>query len=286
MQTVHSRSALKKCMAPWRDREETLALVPTMGALHAGHMALVQAAKQRADRVAVSIFVNPTQFGPNEDLDAYPRQMAEDRAKLVAAGVDLLWAPTAQEMYPDGFETVIRVPDISQGLCGGTRPGHFDGVATVVCKLLNQLAPDLAVFGEKDYQQLAVIRRMVRDLDMAPQIIAVPTIRDDDGLALSSRNAYLHPEERQRASILPNAMHAAIAAIEAGGDPALALETLKAELGGAGFGPIDYAEIRDADTLAPLAERGADGTGFSGRLLVAAWLGKTRLIDNQPVNVP
>lgn len=291
VQTVHDRKSLKKMLAQLNADGSPLALVPTMGALHAGHMALVEAAKQqtaggKACRVAVSIFVNPTQFGPNEDLDAYPRQLAEDSAKLRAAGVDLLWAPNVEEMYPQGFETAIRVPQISMGLCGGTRPGHFDGVATVVCKLLNQIGPDYALFGEKDYQQLGVIRRMVRDLDMPVQIRGVPTVRDADGLALSSRNAYLSPDERQRAATLPLAMDEAIAAIAAGADPAAALQALAQRLIDAGFDPADYAEIRHADTLLPLSQRGAGKDGFSGRLLVAARLGKTRLIDNKPVMVP
>ncbi|MEM1132311.1 MAG: pantoate--beta-alanine ligase [Pseudomonadota bacterium] len=286
MQTVHDRETLKNTLGQLRADGSLLALVPTMGALHAGHMTLVEAAKQQADRVAVSIFVNPTQFGPNEDLDAYPRQLAEDSALLKEADVDLLWAPTAEAMYPGGFETVIRVPDISMGLCGGSRPGHFDGVATVVCKLLNQIGPDIALFGEKDYQQLAVIRRMVRDLDMVPQIIGVPTVRDDDGLALSSRNAYLTADERQRATTLPDAIREAIATIEAGCDMAKVLEALTKKLSDAGFDPIDYAEIRHADTLAQLSDEKIDNGPFPARLLVAARLGKTRLIDNWPLTVP
>ncbi|WOE75222.1 pantoate--beta-alanine ligase [Alterisphingorhabdus coralli] len=286
MQTVHDHDSLKNALTAMRADGASLALVPTMGALHAGHMALVEAAKQQADRVAVSIFVNPTQFGPNEDLDAYPRQLAEDSALLKEAGVDLLWAPTAEAMYPDGFETVIRVPDISLGLCGGSRPGHFDGVATVVCKLLNQIGPDIALFGEKDYQQLAIIRRMVRDLDMTPQIVGVSTVRDDDGLALSSRNAYLTPDERQRATTLPNAIREAIAAIEAGCEIAVALQLLIRRLSEADFDPIDYAEIRNADTLAPIMGEKIENGPIAARLLVAARLGKTRLIDNWPLMVP
>ncbi|MEO1046294.1 MAG: pantoate--beta-alanine ligase [Pseudomonadota bacterium] len=286
MQTVHDHNRLKKTLSGLRADGATLALVPTMGALHAGHMALVDAAREQADRVAVSIFVNPTQFGPNEDLDAYPRQLAEDAAKLRDTGVDLLWAPGVEEMYPQGFETVIRLPELSLGLCGGSRPGHFDGVATVVCKLLNQISPDIALFGEKDYQQLAIIRRMVRDLDMSARIVGVPTIRDHDGLALSSRNAYLSTGERARAATLPTAMRAAIAAIERGGDPVQALEALRQSLAQAGFDPVDYAEIRHADSLAPLSERQPGDGPFSGRLLAAARLGRTRLIDNMPVTLP
>lgn len=255
-------------------------MVPTMGALHEGHLTLVREARKLAAHVVVSIFVNPRQFAAGEDLDAYPRQMARDSALLEAEGVSLLWAPDVQAMYPAGYATNISVSGISEGLCGGSRPGHFDGVATVVCKLFNQVLPDLALFGEKDWQQLAVIRRMARDLDLSrphvDAIIGVPTVREADGLAMSSRNAYLTAEERAAAAALPGAMRAAIAAIGAGGEVTAELERLQAAVLAAGFSAVDYAELRDADSLAPLVERGAG----PARLLVAARIGKARLIDN------
>ena len=269
------RSALEKLAA-----EGPVALVPTMGALHSGHLTLVRAARARAAHVVVSIFVNPRQFGAGEDLDAYPRQLAADAALLRAEGVAVLWAPDAATMYPSGYATNISVGGVSDGLCGAARPGHFDGVATVVCKLFNQVRPDIALFGEKDWQQLAVIRRMARDLDLTQPhvdaIIGAPIARAEDGLALSSRNAYLTPQERAQAPTLARAMQAAIAAIHGGAPVAGTLAELEQALLAGGFSTVDYAELRDADTLAPLAER---GTG-PARLLVAARLGRTRLIDN------
>lgn len=279
MQTVNRIDPLRDAVKALR-RDGPLALVPTMGALHEGHLTLVREARRQAAHVAVSIFVNPRQFGANEDLDAYPRQLAQDSALLRAEGVALLWAPDAAAMYPAGYATNVSVSGVSEGLCGGTRPGHFDGVATVVCKLFNQVRPDLALFGEKDWQQLAVIRRMARDLDLVrPQvdrIIGVPTVREADGLAMSSRNAYLTPAERAAAACLPAAMKAAIARIAAGQAISDALADLVAALLAGGFAGVDYAELRDADSLAPLAAR---GTG-PARLLVAARIGKARLIDN------
>jgi len=253
-------------------------MVPTMGALHAGHVALVDAARSRGCQVVVSIFVNPTQFGLNEDLDAYPRREAADVAMLEAAGAALLWAPDVATMYPQGFATSISVSDVSERWDGAARPGHFAGVATVVAKLLQQVRPDIACFGEKDYQQLAVIRRLVADLDMGIEIVGVPTQRDDDGLALSSRNTYLTPDERAAALALPRALGEARAAIERGGDVAQALSAAAARLAKAGFDPIDYIALVDAATLEPV-----DRLDGQARLLAAAKIGRTRLIDNLAV---
>ena len=275
MQTIHTIEALRTARARLRGR---LALVPTMGALHEGHLTLVREAKARAQHVAVSIFVNPRQFGANEDLDAYPRQLERDCALLESLGVDIIWAPTAAQMYPPGYATNVAVSGVSEGLCGAVRPGHLDGVATVVCKLFNQVRPDLALFGEKDWQQLAVIRRMARDLDLEypRDIDGSPTVREPDGLALSSRNAYLSPDDRVRAAILPAAMKKAIAEIAGGKPVADALNRLTAALLSGGFASVDYAELRDAESFAPLTERPTD----FARLLVAARIGGTRLIDN------
>ncbi|MYL96243.1 pantoate--beta-alanine ligase [Novosphingobium sp. FGD1] len=282
MQTVHTLDPLRSAVAALREAGP-VALVPTMGALHEGHLTLVREARRHARGVVVSIFVNPLQFGAGEDLDAYPRQLARDSALLEAEGVDVLWAPTVEAMYPAGFSSNISVAGVSEGLCGGARPGHFDGVATVVCKLFNQVMPDVALFGEKDWQQLAVIRRMARDLDLtrpaADAILGVETVREEDGLARSSRNAYLSPEEREAAVALPRAMHRAIAGIENGEDVAQALEALKAEIIAGGFASVDYAELRDAESLATLNARASRPM----RLLAAARIGPARLIDNMPV---
>lgn len=285
MQTATTLKDLRQAVDELRGPDGkggTIALVPTMGALHEGHLTLMREAAKRADHVAASIFVNPRQFGEGEDLDAYPRQLAEDSAKLEAEGVALLWAPTPEAMYPEGYATNISVSGVSDGLCGADRPGHFDGVATVVCKLFNQVRPDMALFGEKDWQQLAVIRRMARDLDLVlPQvdaILGVPTVRDADGLAKSSRNAYLSAEDRAAAAILPRAMDAAIAAIASGAKVAKALAVLKAALLNGGFTSVDYAEMRDADSIALL-----DHDNGNARLFVAARIGGTRLIDNKAV---
>ena len=244
-----------------------------MGALHDGHMALVEAARRAAQRVVVSIFVNPKQFGPNEDLAKYPRKELADSRMLAAAGVDLLWLPPVETMYPEGFATSISVSGISELLDGAHRPGHFDGVATVVTKLFNQARPDVALFGEKDWQQLAVIRRLTADLDLDIEIQGVPTQREDDGLALSSRNAYLIPEERAQAVALPRALGLAERTIAKGGDPEAALAQARETLIAAGF-EIDYVVLADAETLGDPIE------GRAMRLLAAARLGGTRLIDN------
>jgi pantoate--beta-alanine ligase len=282
VQTVNRIETLREAVDDLQ-RQGTVALVTTMGALHDGHMALVRAAREQAASVVVSIFVNPTQFGPKEDLAAYPRPLAEDRAKLAAAGVALLWAPDVETMYPAGHATTVSVAGVSDGLCGAARPGHFDGVATVVLKLFNQVQPDLALFGEKDWQQLAVIRRMARDLDLtrphASRIIGVPTVREADGLAMSSRNAYLSPDQRRSAARLNEAMRAAIVRIEGGANVGAALDGLEADLIAAGFGSVDYATLVNADSLAALHER----PRLPARLVVAARIGTTRLIDNMAV---
>ena len=282
MQTVTTLPNLRLAVDEMRENGR-IALVPTMGALHEGHLTLVREAAKMAEHVAVSIFVNPRQFGAGEDLEAYPRQLAEDSAKLEAEGVALLWAPGAEAMYPEGYATNISVAGVSEGLCGADRPGHFDGVATVVCKLFNQVRPDMALFGEKDWQQLAVIRRMARDLDLtrphAHAIHGVPIVRAPDGLALSSRNAYLSTVHRTAAATLPRAMDEAIARIVAGQEVPPTLAMLEEELLGAGFSSVDYAELRDADSIAPLTMDNGNA-----RLFVAARIGGTRLIDNKPVS--
>ena len=253
----------------------SLALVPTMGALHAGHMALVEEAKRRADNVAASLFVNPTQFGANEDFGRYPRREAEDARMLEEVGCSLLWIPSVEDIYPEGFSTSIHVGGLSDRWEGEARPGHFDGVATVVAKLLLAVRPEIAVFGEKDFQQLAVIRRMVADLDLPVEIAAVPTVREADGLALSSRNAYLSEEERARAVALPKALADARTAILSAAPVGQALRKAKQALVDAGFLRIDYLALVDASTLEPL-----DAPAGEMRLLVAAVIGTTRLIDN------
>jgi pantoate--beta-alanine ligase len=261
-------------------RGGSLALVPTMGALHAGHMALVEEAQRRADRIAATIFVNPLQFAAGEDLGRYPRREDEDAAMLEQAGCDLLWIPAAEDIYPAGFSTTVHVSGPSERWEGAARPGHFDGVATVVAKLLLAVRPDWALFGEKDFQQLAVIRRMVADLGLGVEIVGVPTVREADGLALSSRNAYLSADERRSALALPLTLDDTRDAIVAGVRVADALEEAKQSLRGAGFSRIDYFALVDAETLEPLdTPRGAM------RLIAAAVIGTTRLIDNIPIEM-
>lgn len=266
---------LRDQVRAWRDRGETTVLVPTMGALHAGHCALVTHAKKLGRRVVASIFVNPTQFGPTEDFSRYPRGLEADLRALVESGADIAYLPDVATMYPAGFTTRIEPGVLSEGLCGEFRPGHFSGVATVVTKLLNQVGPDIALFGEKDFQQLQVIRRVVHDLDIPVAIHGMPTVREPDGLALSSRNRYLSEGERLIAprlhAVLTDIAHRFAAGEEV--SPLLARE--RATLEAAGFSPVQYLEIRDAETLAPVSrlERPA-------RVLAAAYLGQTRLIDN------
>ncbi len=277
MLTVRDLPALREQLAAWRSEGARVALVPTMGALHAGHMALIEAARRAGTRVVASIFVNPRQFGPNEDLARYPRREAADQRLLQEAGCDLLWAPTVEVMYPAGFATSIAVSGVSEGLDGAARPGHFDGVATVVAKLFNQVRPDIAYFGEKDFQQLAVIRRLVIDLDMGIEIVGVPTQRDDDGLALSSRNIYLDTDERARAVALPRALGIAARAIGRGESADGVLADAAATLTAAGFA-VDYVALVDAETLTP-----DPAPDRPRRLLAAARMGATRLIDNVAV---
>lgn len=275
---VRDTAALRAATTAWRREGRSIALVPTMGALHEGHLSLVRAAKERCDRVVASLFVNPRQFAPHEDFERYPRDEAGDAKLLASAGCDLLYAPDRAAMYPPGFATNVIVSDVSTPLEGEYRPHFFGGVATVVAKLLLQALPDIAVFGEKDYQQLLVIKRMTKDLDIPVEIVGAPTIREPDGLAMSSRNAYLTPEERRTAGRLNVILHDAVKAARAG-QPIADVEAESARhLTAAGFTDVDYVAIRDAETLAPVAD-----LARPARILAAVWLGKTRLIDNMPV---
>jgi pantoate--beta-alanine ligase len=278
VQIIREKAALDEALAGLRAAGGTIAFVPTMGALHAGHLALVEEGRRRADHVVASIFVNPTQFGANEDLTRYPRREASDAQMLDSAGVEILWAPDVDTMYPDGPEADVKAGAAAEGLDGETRPGHFDGVATVVARLFEQVRPDFALFGEKDYQQLLVIREMVETLGLGVTIVGVPTQRDADGLALSSRNLYLTDEERRAARALPRALGEAAQAISQGANVAEALAATREKLGKAGFDPIDYVELRDAATLAPVTT-----LDTPARILAAARIGTTRLIDNLPV---
>jgi pantoate--beta-alanine ligase len=269
---------LRKHIARWRKDDDRVGLVPTMGALHQGHMALVLAAQAECDRVAASIFVNPKQFAPTEDLGSYPRREAADLEMLRSGGVDLVFSPALDEMYPPDFATLVRVSGLTDGLCGAHRAGHFDGVTTVVTKLLIQALPDIAYFGEKDYQQLTVVRRLARDLDIPVRIAGVPTVREADGLALSSRNVHLSAEERRIAPDLARVLLNIAAALAQ--DPAAVareIEKGSAALRQAGF-TVEYLEIREAETLTVTNEAMS-----SSRVFAAVRLGKTRLIDNMPI---
>ncbi|PAL21642.1 pantoate--beta-alanine ligase [Sphingopyxis sp. GW247-27LB] len=278
MQIIRDIATLHRAVSALKQGGKSVALVPTMGALHDGHLSLVRMARRVADHVVVSIFVNPTQFGPNEDFAAYPRDEARDAALLVEEKAALLWAPDVSVMYPEGHSTHIEVAELGADYCGAARPGHFDGVATVVAKLLNQVRPDIALFGEKDWQQLAIIRRMARDLDFGLDILGAPIARDADGLALSSRNAYLTKEQRAAAAAFPKALKAAAAAIASGADVAEALAEAKAAIVAGGFDSVDYVALADANSLERLTV-----LRQPARLLAAARMGKTRLIDNLAV---
>jgi len=281
-QVLRTKAELRRVVAALRQTGESVALVPTMGALHEGHLALVRRAQALCRHVCVSIFVNPTQFAPMEDFSAYPRDEASDLAKLDATGCGLVYAPSLSEMYPPGFETAITVGGPAQGLCAETRPHFFGGVALVVAKLLLQCMPDVAVFGEKDYQQLLVIRRLVRDLDIPVAIEGAPIVRASDGVALSSRNAYLTPAERQ---IAPTLYQTLCMTAEMLTDRSVPVETVltygRNTLLRSGFASVDYFALREAESLAPVTQPGP----HEARLLAAAWLGKARLIDNVPVSL-
>ena len=270
---------LRNQVAKWREAGKTVALVPTMGALHDGHLALVRLANKKADRVVVSIFVNPTQFAATEDLSRYPRDEAGDLQKLASVDADLVWTPTAEEMYPEGFSTSIVPGSAADDMEGAIRPQHFGGVATVCCKLFSQVTPDVAIFGQKDYQQLTVLKQMVRDLNLPLKIIGAPTERAADGLALSSRNAYLTEAERKIAPALYAVLTETARAVGKGADIRSSVTNAKRKLLAAGFAVVDYIDVRDADTLRAVEER----TDTKLRVLAAVRLGKTRLIDNVAV---
>ncbi len=280
MQTLSDQRQLASVLVALRAGGKRISLVPTMGALHAGHVALVEEAKRQADHVVATIFVNPLQFGQGEDLERYPRREKEDSAALKQAGCDLLWIPTEEQIYPAGFSTTVCVKGLGKRWEGEARPGHFNGVATVVTKLLNMVRPDVALFGEKDFQQLAVIRRLAVDLNLGVEILGVPTVRDCDGLALSSRNAFLSQDERARAVALPKVLRETAEAIAAGKPVDPALTAARRALNDAGFAPIDYVALVDVETLEPLRTPAG-----RMRLIAAAKIGSTRLIDNLAVEV-
>jgi pantoate--beta-alanine ligase len=275
--TAPTAKDLRAQVAEWRKAGETIALVPTMGALHAGHLSLIGIAKGHAGRVVASIFVNPSQFGPREDFKRYPRDEEGDMKRLAEAGVDLVFIPSTDEMYPAGFATKVSLPNLTEDLCGAARPNHFEGVATVVTKLLLQCGPDVAVFGEKDFQQLLVIKRLVRDLNIPVEIIGAPIVREEDGLALSSRNAYLSADERKRAPILHQVLAETAASLANGEGCDAATSAGRFKLEGRGF-RVDYVAVRDPETLAPLF----GPIKGPARVMGAAFLGATRLIDNVP----
>ena len=276
MKIVRIVQDLRVEMAAWRKAGLRSAVVPTMGSLHDGHLSLVRQGQEVADRVVATLFVNPTQFNDPKDLEVYPRDEGADAVMLRAEGCNLLFAPSPDEMYPQGFATKVLVTGLTDCLCGETRPGHFDGVAQVVTKLLNQAQADVAIFGEKDWQQLAVVRRLARDLDIPTRIDGAPTVREADGLAMSSRNRYLSADERGLAAGLPRIMADTAKAITSGESAEHACRSGTAELIASGFRSVDYMEARDGETLRP-------STGPGARLFVAAHLGRARLIDNIPL---
>lgn len=280
--TIKTLAALRNAIRAERAAGRAIALVPTMGALHDGHLSLVRQAKAKADTVIVSIYVNPTQFAANEDLGRYPRDPKGDTAKLGSVGTDMIWMPETDVMYPDGFATKIIAKGAAEGLETDFRPEHFSGVATVCAKLFNQVTPDIAVFGEKDYQQLAVIRQLVRDLNLDLKILGGPTVREKDGLAMSSRNRYLSDNERQTAVAMIEALKSAAQGLKDGKSTKSVEAAATRALLKAGFQTVDYVAVRDAETLAPFKA----GAGGKARILAAAWLGTTRLIDNWPAKVP
>ncbi len=282
MEIISDPRDMRAASLSWRQQGHKIAFVPTMGYFHEGHLALMRYGREQADRLVVSLFVNPAQFGPTEDLARYPRDLERDAALAREVGVDVLYTPTAPDMYPEGYQTYVSVEGLSQGLCGASRPGHFRGVATVVLKLFNQVLPHLAVFGEKDYQQLAVIKRLVTDLNVPVQVVGRPIVREADGLAMSSRNTYLSPEERGAALCLVQALTRArnlAAAGETGAQKILA--EVQEYIAAQPHTRLDYAVLVDPDTLTEV-----DLIRGSARLAVAAWVGRTRLIDNMLIEVP
>ena len=278
MKIIRTKAELRALTQSWRRAGDSIGVVPTMGALHAGHLSLVDRACDENDRVIVTLFVNPRQFNSPEDLAKYPRTEDSDAEKLTPYGADVLYVPDGPQMYPDGFATTISVTGVSAGLCGGARPGHFDGVATVVTKLFLQCDADRAYFGEKDYQQLQVVIRLAEDLDLKTEIVGCPTVREDDGLAMSSRNLRLGPGPREIAPVIAQVLDDAARVISRGGQVAQALDKARAVLLSAGFDTIDYLELRSDPDLRLMTR--ADRPG---RLFLAAWLDGVRLIDNVPV---
>lgn len=274
---ARTKVQLRDQIAAWRAEGFSVAFVPTMGALHSGHLSLVEMARSKAPKTVTSIFVNPTQFAPHEDLQSYPRHEADDLRKLTEVGCDLVYLPDVESIYPADFQTSVHVEKLTHSLCGSSRPHFFGGVATVVCKLLNQVRPDVAVFGEKDFQQLLVIRRMVRDLDLDIEIVGAPIVRETDGLALSSRNAYLSSEERRIAGQLNKVIALVATQLAAGENVSTAIQDAHASLLQKGFLSVDYLEVRSEDDL---DLQGPGPVEKKSRVFVAVKLGRTRLIDN------